>query len=123
MKRLFVILLVAAALGPAGPAAAQIGAGGVPRYPYQSNPIDQAVRDAQRPLPRLPAAPPPAVRYVPEQRFVDPGTRNVIVVPGHEERRLSDTQVTVPPLTGYGPGGPVAIPGGDRPPADVRPTP
>jgi hypothetical protein len=123
MKRLLFVLLLTAALVPTVPAAAQIGAGGGPRYPYQSNPIDQAVRDAQRPLPRLPAAPPPAVRYVPEQRFIDPGTRKEIVIPGHEERRLSDTQVTVPPLTGYGPSGPVAIPGGDRPPAELRTTP
>lgn len=123
MKRLLFVLLIAGMLASAVPTAAQIGAGGGPRYPYQSNPIDQAIRDAQRPLPRLPAAPPPAVRYVPEQRFIDPGTRKEIVIPGHEERRLSDTQVTVPPLTGYGPSGPVAIPGGDRPPAELRTTP
>ena len=116
-------MVVAVALAAAVPARAQIGAGGGPRYPYQQNPIDQALRDAQRPLPRLPAAPPPETRYVPEQRYVDPGTRNVIVIPGHEERRLSDTQVTVPPLTGYGPGGPVHIPGGTRPPAELRQAP
>lgn len=123
MKRLLFVMMIAAVLAPGVPAAAQIGAGGGPRYPYQSNPIDQALRDAQRPLPRLPAAPPPETRYVSEWRYLDPGTRNVIVVPGHEERRLSDTQVTVPPLTGYGPSGPVAIPGDDRPPAGLRTTP
>ena len=120
---MLIVMLIVGALVPAGPAAAQIGVGAGPRYPYQSNPVDRAIRDAQRPLPRLPAAPPPETRYVPEQRFVDPGTRNVIVVPGHEERRLSDTQVTVPPLTGYGPGGPVHIPGGTRPPAELRQAP
>ena len=123
MKRSLLVMLVAAMLLPAVSATAQIGAGGGPRYPYQSNPIDQALRDAQRPLPRLPAAPSPETRYVSERRYLDPGTRNVIVVPGHEERRLSDTQVTVPPLTGYGSSGPVAIPGGDRPPAGLRTTP
>ena len=123
MKRLVFVLLLAVALTPAGPAAAQIGGGGGARYPYQQNPIDQAVRDIQRPMPRLPSAPPPETRYVPEQRLIDPGTRKEIVIPGHEERRLSDTQVTVPPLTGYGPSGPVAIPGGDRPPAELRTTP
>ena len=45
------------------------------------------------------------------------------MIPGHEERRLSDTQVTVPPLTGYGPSGPVHIPGGTRPPAELRQAP
>ena len=29
----------------------------------------------------------------------------------------------MPPLTGYGPGGPVAIPGGDRPPGELRQAP
>ena len=123
MKRMLFVMLFGILLAAAVPASAQIGAGGGPRYPYQSNPIDQAVRDAQRPLPRLPAAPPPEVRYVPERRFIDPGTRQEVVIPGHEERRLSDTQVTVPPLTGYGPGGPVHIPGGDRPPAELRQAP
>jgi hypothetical protein len=120
---MLVVMLIVGALLPAGPAAAQIGAGVGPRYPYQSNPVDQAIRDAQRPLPRLPAAPPAETRYVPEQRYVDPGTRNVIVIPGHEERRLSDTQVTVPPLTGYGSSGSVPIPGGTRPPAELRQAP
>ena len=46
--------------------------------------------------------------------------REHVVIPGHEERRITDTQVNVPPLTGYGPGGPVHIPGGDRPPAELR---
>jgi len=123
MRHTLIVMLIVGALVPAGPAAAQIGAGAGPRYPYQSNPVDQAIRDAQRPLPRLPAAPPPETRYVPEQRYVDPGTRQQIVIPGHEERRLSDTQVTVPPLTGYGPGGPVHIPGGTRPPAELRQAP
>jgi hypothetical protein len=60
---------------------------------------------------------------VPEQRVTDPGTRKEIVIPAHEERRVTDTQVNVPPLTGYGAGGPVHIPGGDRPPAELRQTP
>ena len=55
--------------------------------------------------------------------FPSIGTRKEIVIPGHEERLLSDTQVTVPPLTGYGPGGPVHIPGGTRPPAELRQAP
>ena len=116
-------MLLAGTLAVAAPAAAQIGAGAGPRYPYQSNPVDRVYQDAQKPLPRLPAAPPPATRWVPEQRVIDPGTRREVVIPGHDERRITDTQVNVPPLTGYGPGGPVHIPGGDRPPAELRQAP
>jgi hypothetical protein len=120
------VLLLAGALTVAAPAVAQIGGGAGPRYPYQSNPIDRAYQDVQKPLPRLPAAPPPDSRWVPERRVTVPGasgTRKEVVIPAHEERRISDTQVTVPPLTGYGPGGPVHIPGGDRPPAELRQAP
>jgi hypothetical protein len=120
---MIVVMLVAGALAVASPAWAQIGGGAGPRYPYQSNPVDRVYRDVQKPLPRLPAAPPPATRWVPEQRVMDPGTRREVVIPAHEERRITDTQVNVPPLTGYGPGGPVHIPGGDRPPAELRQTP
>jgi hypothetical protein len=115
-----VAMLVAGVLAAAAPVQAQIGGGAGPSYPYQSNPVDRVYRDAQKPLPRLPAAPPPATRWVPEQRVIDPGTRREVVIPAHEERRITDTQVNVPPLTGYGPGGPVHIPGGDRPPAELR---
>jgi hypothetical protein len=123
MRGMSLVLLLAGTLAVAAPAAAQIGAGAGPRYPYQSNPVDRVYQDVQKPLPRLPAAPPPATRWVPEQRVIDPGTRREVVIPGHEERRITDTQVNVPPLTGYGPGGPVHIPGGDRPPAELRQAP
>lgn len=125
MKRFAYIASVLAVLTlVAGPAAAQItGIGGGPRYPYSSNPVDRAYQDAQKPLPRLPAAPPPETRWVPEQRVVDPGTRREVVIPAHEERRITDTQVNVPTLPAYGPGGPTHIPGGDRPPAELRSTP
>ena len=115
-----VAMLVAGVLAAAAPVQAQIGGGAGPSYPYQSNPVDRVYRDVQKPLPRLPAAPPPATRWVPEQRVIDPGTRQEVVIPAHEERRITDTQVNVPPLTGYGPGGPVHIPPGDRPPAELR---
>ena len=123
MRGMSLVLLLAGTLAAAAPAAAQIGAGAGPRYPYQSNPVDRIYQDVQKPLPRLPAAPPPATRWVPEQRVIDAGTRREVVIPGHEERRITDTQVNVPPLTGYGPGGPVHIPGGDRPPAELRQAP
>jgi hypothetical protein len=120
MRHIIVVLLAVGLLAAASPAGAQITGIGGPRYPYSSNPVDKAYQDAQKPLPRLPAAPPPASRWVPEQRVIDPGTRQEVVIPAHEERRITDTQVNVPPLTGYGPSGPVFIPGGNRPPAELR---
>ena len=123
MKGMSLVLVLAGVLAATAPAAGQIGGGAGPRYPYQSNPVDRVYQDVQKPLPRLPAAPPPATRWVPEQRVIDPGTRREVVIPAHEERRITDTQVNVPPLTGYGPGGPVHIPGGNRPPAELRQTP
>jgi len=120
MRRIIVILLTAAVLATAWPAEAQITGISGPRYPYSNNPVDRVYQDVQKPLPRLPAAPPPATRWVPEQRVIDPGTRQEVVIPAHEERRITDTQVNVPPLTGYGANGPVFIPGGDRPPAELR---
>jgi hypothetical protein len=84
--------------------------------------IDQARQRALTPVPRTPAVAPPAQRWVPERRFYSPEFGREIVVPGHHERRISDQQYAVPPLTGYGPRGenPVFIPGGERPPADLR---
>ena len=121
--RCFTIALLTAALLAASPAGAQITGISGPRYPYSNNPVDRVYQDVQKPLPRLPAAPPPDTRWVPEQRVIDPGTRQEVVIPAHEERRITDTQVNVPPLTGYGPGGPAHIPGGDRPPAELRQAP
>jgi hypothetical protein len=118
-----IVMVIAAMVAAASPASAQIGGISGPRYPYQSNPVDKVYQDVQKPLPRLPAAPPPASRWVPEQRVIDPGTRQEVVIPAHEERRVTDTQVNVPPLPAYGPGGPTHIPGGDRPPAELRQTP
>ena len=67
------------------------------------------------------AAPPTQV-WVPERRLYSPELGRELVVPGHYESRISDQQYSVPPITGYGPRGenPVLIPGGSRPPADVR---
>lgn len=124
MNGFTVALLTAAVLAAASPAGAQItGIGGGTRYPYSNNPVDRVYQDVQKPLPRLPAAPPPATRWVPEQRVIDPGTRQEVVIPAHEERRITDTQVNVPTLPAYSPSGPAFIPGGDRPPAELRPGP
>jgi hypothetical protein len=87
--------------------------------------IDRAHGMATRPLPKLPDAPPPAERWVPERRVFSPELRREIVVPGHYERVLSDTQSRVPPLHGTIPeeGRTIVIPGGDRPPAETRNSP
>jgi hypothetical protein len=84
--------------------------------------IDRAQGMATRPMPTLPDAPTPAERWVPERRVFSPELRREIVVPGHYERVLSDTQSRVPPLHGVIPeeGRTVVIPGGDRPPAEIR---
>ncbi len=87
------------------------------------NPLDQVRERATRPPPSAPAPEPPAERLVPERRVRIPETGQEIVIPPHYERRLSDQQSVVPPLTGYGAqGGGAApiIPGGERPPAESR---
>jgi hypothetical protein len=124
-------LLVAAA----GPAHAQLTS--VPRgapttsIPGPSSPggsadpIEQARRRALAPVPRASAPPLPTSLWVPERRYYSSELQREIIVPGHYETRITDQQSNVPPLTGYGPQGqsPVYIPGGQRPPADLRQSP
>ena len=87
-----------------------------------SDPIDQARRRALAPIPKAPGLPATADRWVPERRFYSSEYQREIVIPGHYERRITDQQYAVPPITGYGPSGqnPVFFPGGERPPADQR---
>ena len=89
------------------------------------DPIEQARRRALTPVPRVPAPAAPTNVWVPERRYYSSELQREIVVPGHYETRITDQQYTVPPLTGYGPQGqnPVYIPGGQRPPADLRQSP
>ena len=85
--------------------------------------IDQARDRALQPVPKLPTPAPPAERWVPERRFFLPDVGRKVVVPGHYERRISDQQVGVPTLPAYptdGQGSILTIPGGERPPADLR---
>ena len=74
------------------------------------------------PMPTLTDAPTASERWVPERRVFSPELGREIVVPGHYERRLSDTQSRVPPLFGVIPEDhrTIVIPGGDRPPAEIR---
>ena len=79
--------------------------------------IDGVRERSMAPIPRAPETPASAERWVPERRFYSSELGREIVVPGHYERRITDQQYAVPPLTGYGPLGerPVFIPGGQPP--------
>lgn len=75
-----------------------------------------------RPSPPLPLPAPPGKRWVPERRAYLPELGRNVLIPGHYERRISDQHYSVPPLGAYdiAGGGSVTIPGGERPPADLR---
>ncbi|MGH7306349.1 MAG: hypothetical protein ACRELZ_23960 [Candidatus Rokuibacteriota bacterium] len=86
--------------------------------------FDGLNRSSTRPVPQTP---PPAVRqpdmqWVPDRFVQVPGTDGQILVPGHWERRLSDSEVFTPPLTGRSPQGDTTIhfPAGSRPPVHER---
>lgn len=107
-------------LALSAPAAAQPMA----RPGLAPDPIDQSRALSTRTVPALPAPAPPAERLVPERRVRVPGTDRQIVVPSHYERRISDQQSQVPPLSGYGAGGEIIhIPAGERRPAELRQSP
>ncbi len=87
--------------------------------------LQQAKVRAMRPLPSLPAPAQPREEWVSERRVWVPGLGVFAIVPGHWERRISDTQSSVPPLVIFREDdrAPLIIPRGDRPPADIRPGP
>jgi hypothetical protein len=84
--------------------------------------LDQVREQALRRMPPLPLPTPPAERWVPERRIYAPELGRTVVIPGHYERRISDQQYAVPTLPAYEiPSGiTIIIPGGERPPADLR---
>lgn len=100
----------------AAPVASQTRPAAPPR-----DPIDHSMGISRQTFPRAPA-PQPTERWVPERRIRLPGADREVVVPGHWERRLSDQQSEAPPLPAYGPRGEVIVhvPGGARPPAEIR---
>ena len=117
-----VVLALSVALGltAAPPASAQA----IPRPGFAPDPIGQSRALSERPLQTAPAPPPPAERLVPERRVFVPGMAHEVVVPPHYERRITDQQYQAPPLLGLGARGEIIhIPGGERPPADVRQSP
>jgi hypothetical protein len=109
-----------AALWLAGAAAAAAQSGPlIPRPP--------GVVEVGRPyqpsvLPPLPPPPVPEGRWVPERRVFSPELGREVVVPPHFERRITEQTYQVPTLPVAGPKGenPTHIPGGERPPADLR---
>jgi hypothetical protein len=85
-------------------------------------PVDQVREQAMRRSAPLPLPEPPAERLVPERRLYAHELGRNVVIPSHYERRISDQQYAVPTLPVYEWNGGLAgiIPGGNRPPADVR---
>lgn len=84
--------------------------------------LQQVKAMAMRPLPSVPAPAHPKEEWVPERRVWVPGLGVFATVPGHWERRISDTQSSVPTLLIYREDdrAPLMIPPGERPPADIR---
>jgi len=104
-------------------------AGATPRMGSSSpssRALDQLTNSVTRPMP---AVPPPAGQHsadvwVPDRIVPVPDQPGGLIVPGHWERRLSDRQHYVPPLTVTTPDGHVHIvPGGVMPPPEQRQTP
>jgi len=84
--------------------------------------LKQVEKMAMRPLPAVPPPEQPRYRYVNERRVWVPGLGAHAVVPGHWERRISNTQSSVPWLTIFSERSqyPLMIPPGERPPAELR---
>ena len=126
----FVVALLMAIVVTAGPARAQVippiaiqgPAQGAMQQLHPPSPLQQVREQALRQSPPLPVPPPAGERWVPTQERFVPEVGRVMVVPGHYEQRLTDQQYAVPPLavTDRTTGFTATIPGGDRPPPDLR---
>ena len=84
--------------------------------------LKQVEKMAMRRLPSVPPPNRPRELFVPERRVWVPGLGVYAIVPGHWERRISDTQSSVPWLTIFPEGSqtPLMIPPAERPPAELR---
>ena len=91
-----------------------------------SRALDQLTNSVTRPMP---AVPPPTVQrpsdvWVPDRIVPMPDQPGGLIVPGHWERRLSDRENYVPPLTATTPDGRVfTVPGGVMLPPEQRQSP
>ena len=130
MKPLVALLVFIAGLAAATVAFAQVivplAVGGPAQSALQQlrppTPLDQVREQAMRRSPPLPLPPPPSERWVPERRVYAPELGREVLLPGHYERRITDQQYAVPPLPAYDitRGTTMIVPGGQRPPADLR---
>jgi len=130
VTRLVLLLVSIAGLGAAPVVSAQaippLAVGGPAQSTLQQlrppSPLDQVREQAMRRSPPLPLPPLPSERWVPERRVYAPELGREVVLPGHYERRISDQQYSVPPLPAYDvrSGTTMTIPGGQRPPAELR---
>ena len=84
--------------------------------------LQQVKAMAMRPIPTIPAAGQPREEWVSERRVWVAGLGVFAVVPGHWERRISQTQSSVPTLIIFREDdrSPLTIPAGERLPADIR---
>ena len=105
-------------------------AGATPRMGSSSpsgRALDQLTNSVTRPMPAVSPAPTgqhPSDVWVPDRIVPTTDQPGGLIVPGHWERRLSDSQNYVPPLTGTTPDGRVlTVPGGVLPPPEQRQSP
>ena len=89
---------------------------------HPPTPLEQVREQALRRSSPLPPPLPPAERWVPERFIYAPELGRTVVIPGHYEQRITDQQYAVPTLPAYeiGSGTTIIVPGGERPPADLR---
>jgi hypothetical protein len=89
---------------------------------HPPTPLEQVREQALRRSSPLPPPLPPAERWVPERQIYAPELGRSVVIPGHYERRVSEQQSVVPTLPAYEirSGTTIIVPGGERPPADLR---
>jgi hypothetical protein len=92
--------------------------------PLAPRPLDQLKSSVMRPVPSVPLRPAPRADevWVPDRWVPMPGAPQGAHVPGHRERRLSDTEYYVPPLTVCAPSTGICqeSPAGVRGPVETR---
>ena len=130
MKSLVMLVPALLALVP-GAALAQVvapipmtgPAQGAMQQLHPPTPLDQVREQALRRSSPLPPPSPPAERWVPERQIYAPELGRTVVIPGPLRAAHHATSSTPSPRcrrTRSGAGATIIIPGGERPPADLR---